>query len=173
MYVRSLKSLTKVFIISALLLINSHLFTQKTDVVIMNNGDHITGEIKRLELGILVFKTDDIETINIKWDKVKSVQTKNFYEIELQDGRVYFGSISPGNIDASLLIKGVTTETRLFMNYIVKITRIRETFWDILDGYVRLGVSFTKASQIGQLSFGFSGKYRNGSSQKSYFGYCT
>jgi hypothetical protein len=135
-------------------------YAQREDIVILKNGDHITGEIKRLELGILVFKTDDIETINIKWDKIKSVQTKNIYEIELQDGRVYYGSIWPGATEDALIIKGVTAENRLFMPFIVKITRIKESFWEILDGYVKLGVSFTKANQIGQLSFGFSGNYR-------------
>ena len=160
MYVRPLKNSIKVFIVSALLLFNSNLFAQKTDVVIMQNGDHITGELKRLEFGILVFKTDDIETINIKWNKIKSVQTNNIYEVELVDGRVYYGSIEPGKLDGTLLIKGVTLESRLFMKFIVKITRIKESFWDILSGFVKLGFSFTKASQIGQLSFGFSGKYR-------------
>jgi len=129
-------------------------------VVIMQNGDHITGEIKRLEVGILVFKTDDIETISIKWNKVESIQTKNFYEIELQDGRVFYGSIWPTEIEDALIIKGVTVENQLFMSYIVKITRIKESFWEILSGKVKLGASFTKASQIGQLSFGFNGNYR-------------
>jgi hypothetical protein len=141
-------------------MINANIYAQREDVVIMKNGDYITGEIKRLELGRLVFKTDDMETINIKWDKVKSIQTKNIYEIELQDGRVYYGSIERGEIDDALLIIGVTAETRLFMPFIVKITRIKETFWEILSGYVKLGTSFTKASNVGQLSFGFSGNYR-------------
>jgi hypothetical protein len=135
-------------------------FAQKEDIVIMQNGDNITGEIKRLELGILLFKTDDMETIRIKWDKIKSLQTKNIYEIELQDGRVYYGSIEPGEIDDALIIKGVTAENQLFIPFIVKITRIKETFWEILDGYVKLGASFTKASGVGQFNFGFSGNYR-------------
>jgi hypothetical protein len=143
-----------------ILIFSVNTFAQREDIVVMQNGDHITGEIKRLEVGILTFKTDDMETISIKWDKVKSVQTKNIFEIELQDGRVYYGSILPGEIEESLIIKGVTAETRLFMPYIVKITRIRETFWEILDGYIRLGASFTKASGVGQLSFGFNGNYR-------------
>ena len=155
-----ISNLKILFILFFILLCSFTSLAQKTDVVIMKNGDHITGEIKRLEVGILVFKTDDIETINIKWDKIESVQTKNIYEIELQDGRVYYGSIWPGDIDGSLLIKGVTLETRLFMPYIVKITRIKETFWDILGGYVKLGISYTKASGIGQFSFGLKGDYR-------------
>ncbi|MEE9448933.1 MAG: DUF481 domain-containing protein [Ignavibacteriaceae bacterium] len=150
------------FLLTAILflLLTNQVLAQRTDVVIMNNGDHITGEVKRLELGILVFKTDDAGTINIKWDKIKNVKTDNIYEVELQDGRVYYGSIEPTADDGMLLIKGVTLETKLFMKYMAKITRIKESFWDILDGYVRLGISFTKASQIGQLSFGLNGNYR-------------
>lgn len=132
----------------------------RNDQLILVNGDHITGEIKKLELGILVFKTDDIETINVKWDKVESIQSDNVYEIELQRGQVYYGSIRPGNRRGTLFVKGFPEETRLYMSSIVKITRIRETFWDILDGYVKLGASYTKANGIGQLSFGFSGNYR-------------
>ena len=159
----SLNLINRLFILLTailLLLFTNQIFAQRTDVVIMNNGDHITGEIKRLQLGILVFKTDDAGTINIQWDKVKSITTKNFYQVELQDGRVYYGSVEPADKDGMLLIKGVTLENRLFMEYIVKITRIRESFWDILDGYLKLGVSFTKANEIGQLSFGANGKYR-------------
>ena len=142
------------------ILVCSNGFAQKEDIIILKNGDRITGEIKRLEVGRLMLKTDDIETISIKWDKVESVQTKNFYEVELQDGRVYYGSIWPAKIEDALIIKGVSAENQLFMSYIVKIIRIKESFWEILSGYVKLGASFTKASGIGQFSFGFNGNYR-------------
>lgn len=135
-------------------------YAQKTDVVILKNGDHITGEVKILEVGILELKTDDMETVHIKWNKVESVQTDNIYEIALQDGKVYYGSIRPGDTEGTLLISGVTAEEKLFLDHIVKITRIRESFWDILGGYVRLGASFTKANGIGQVSLGFKGDYR-------------
>ena len=133
---------------------------QKTDLVILHNGDHITGEIKNLKVGILAFKTDNMETVSIQWEKIKNISTTNFYEVELHDGRVYFGSIEPSEDEGMLVVKGVTLETNLFMKYIVRINRIKESFWDILDGYVKLGFSFTKASKIGQLSVGGNARYR-------------
>jgi hypothetical protein len=144
----------------SLLFVCPDAFGKRTDILILKNGDHITGEIKKLEVGILIFKTDDIETINVKWDKVESIQTENIYEIVLQRGQVYYGSIRPGDRGGTLFIKGFSEETRLYMSSIVKITRIRETFWEILDGYVKLGASYTKANGIGQISFGLSGNYR-------------
>jgi hypothetical protein len=134
---------------------------QKEDIVNLMNGDRITGEIKRLEYGILEYKTDDIKTLNIEWDKIRSVQTKNLYEVELEDGRIYFGSIWPGDLEGTLLIRGAVSEDRLFMRYIVTIARIKESFWDILAGYTKLGFYFAKSNQIGQLSFGFSANYRS------------
>ena len=150
----------KVFILPIILLYNFNSFAQKNDVVMLLNGDRITGEIKSLQTGLLNFKTDNMGTIDIEWIKIDKIWTDNIFEVELVDGRTYYGSIEPGNDSGTLLVKGVTLETRLFMEYIVKITRIKESFWDILSGYIKLGVSYTKASQIGQLSFGFNGKYR-------------
>jgi hypothetical protein len=135
-------------------------FPQKTDIVVLNNGDKITGEIKYLKVGILTYSTDNMETINIQWEKIKSIYTKNIYMVELQDGRIYFGSIEPSDEDGMLVVKGVTIETKLFMEYIARINRIKESFWDILDGYIKLGFSFTKASKVGQLIFGGNAKYR-------------
>jgi hypothetical protein len=149
-----------ILIMTSILLCNSISLAQSTDVVILNNGDKITGEIKYLQVGILTFKTDNMETINIQWDKIRSLETKNFYELELQDGRQYFGSIEPSDEEGMIVVKGVTLDSKLFMKYIVRINRIKESFWDILDGYIKFGFSFTKASEIGELSFGVNAKYR-------------
>ncbi len=135
-------------------------FAQKTDIVFMPNGDKITGEIKRLDLGVLVLSTDDAGTINIKWDKIKFITTDKIFEVELQDGRIYYGSIGAADSNEQLIIKGITLEHKLFKRYIVKLTRIKKTFWEILDGYMKLGISFTKASEVGEFIFGANGKYR-------------
>ncbi len=140
-------------------------FAQKTDIVILLNGDRITGEIKKLETGLLSFSTDNMGTLKIEWTNIDKLWTDKIFEVELADGRTFYGSFEPGSYGGTILVKGITTETRLFMEYIVKITRIKESFWDILSGHVQLGFSFTKASQIGQLSFGLSGNYRT----KTYF----
>ena len=42
----------------------------KTDIVIVVNGDSLTGEVKSLERGRLRFKTDATDTISIEWDDV-------------------------------------------------------------------------------------------------------
>lgn len=44
---------------------------QKTDVITVRNGDLMTGEMKSLDRGLLVFKTDVAQTINVEWPKVE------------------------------------------------------------------------------------------------------
>ncbi|MEJ2104293.1 MAG: DUF481 domain-containing protein, partial [Ignavibacteriaceae bacterium] len=160
MYLHITKHSKVFFILSFFLLANFYALAQRTDVVTLLNGDKITGEIKLLQTGLLNFKTDNMGTINIEWIKIDKIRSDKNFEVELDDGRTYYGYIEPGSIEGTLLVKRDSTDVRLFMKYIVKITRIKESFWDILSGYVQLGFSFTKASQIGQLSFGLSGKYR-------------
>ena len=149
-----------IFILFLIIISNYSLLAQRTDVVILKNGDKITGEVKYMRVGILTYKTDNMETIEIQWNKIKSITTKNFFEIEVADGRVFFGSIAPGEDEDRMTVKGVTMDHNLFMKYIVRINRIKESFWDIIEGSVKLGFSFTKASNIGQLSLGGNAKYR-------------
>lgn len=156
----SLKHYHFFFIAIIILFFNFISFAQKTDAVILKNGDQITGEVKNLEVGILTYSTDNMETVSIQWDKIKSIETKNFFEVEIADGRVYFGSIEPSDDEEMMTVKGVTIDHNLFMKYVVRINRIKESFWDILDGYIKFGFSFTKASQIGQISLGGNAKYR-------------
>ncbi len=149
-----------IFILFLIIISNYSLLAQKTDVVILKNGDKITGEVKYMRVGILTYKTDNMETIEIQWNKIKSITTKNFFEIEVVDGRVFFGSIAPGEDEDRMTVIGVTMEHNLFMKYIVRINRIKESFWDIIEGSVKLGFSFTKASSIGEISLGGNAKYR-------------
>jgi hypothetical protein len=149
-----------IFTLFLVFLFNISLFAQKTDIVILNNGDKLTGEVKYLRVGILTYKTDNMETVEIQWNKIKSISTKNFFEIEVTDGRVFFGSMAPADEEGMTTVKGVTMDHDLFMEYIVRINRIKESFWDIIEGSIKLGFSFTKASQIGQFSIGGNAKYR-------------
>jgi len=126
----------------------------------MYNGDHITGEVKKLEFGMLTFKTDDMGTLQIKWDKISQVISKKYFEVELQDGRVYYGSLDTAFSKEQINITGYSETKNVFKKFVVKITPIKSTFWDILNGYVKLGFNYTKGSQVGQLNLGGNAKYR-------------
>ena len=59
---------------------------EKTDVVILSNGDHLTGEIKGMSRGKLDLLTDDAGRLSIEWDKIRTVSSTHQYEVELRTG---------------------------------------------------------------------------------------
>src|SRR5262245_48847762 len=81
---------TFIFLVATL---TEQAFAARTDVVTLKNGDRLTGEIRQLERGKLTYKTDDLGTVSIEWDKVTSLQSIHLFEVELQTGQKYFGNL--------------------------------------------------------------------------------
>ena len=67
------------------------LAADKTDIVVLINGDRITGEIKEMTYGQLKVKTEDIGTLYIEWEKIASITTNQELQVEMADGRRFFG----------------------------------------------------------------------------------
>jgi hypothetical protein len=147
-------------VIFLLLSLSTDLFAQRTDIIIMNNGDHITGEIKKLQYGIVTFKTDDAGTLSIKWDKIRHLISTDIFEVQVQDGRNYYGSLDTTYSVRQMIVKGKDQIKFLFKIYVVEITPIKNTFWDILDGHLKLGFNYAKGTATGQLTLGGLAKYR-------------
>ena len=73
----------------------------KTDVVVMTNGDRITGEIKSLEYNQLKLSTYHMGTIYIEWDKIASLQSDQYLLLERTDGTRYYGQLAAGEASRS------------------------------------------------------------------------
>jgi len=128
----------------------------KTDVLVFNNGDRLTGEVKGLERGKLSFKTDATGTIEIEWDKVASVRSDQYLEVELSDGRRHFGRASLAQTEGQLKLRvGSGTNTReVRLAEVVRVAPIEQGgFFDRLDGYVTAGYDYTKSSGVQQVTF--------------------
>jgi hypothetical protein len=126
-----------------------------TDLVVLKNGDRMHGEIKGMEYGRLQFSTTTMSTVYVEWDKVAGLLSPRFFEFELMDGSRYYGSLEPA--DAGAL--GVAFEgqvTPLDVARVVRIRRIKSSFWDRLDGSISLGASYARSSEIGQGSLSVS-----------------
>ena len=67
---------------------------QKTDVVILSNGNAVTGEVKEFQRGKMKFSTDAMGTVYVEWPKIVTLTTDKTFEIELEDGTTFFGSMS-------------------------------------------------------------------------------
>jgi hypothetical protein len=68
---------------------------EKTDVLVMPNGDRLTCEIKSLSSGTLSISLDYASgTVSIDWDKVDHIESMQLFLVKTQDGLVYSGSLS-------------------------------------------------------------------------------
>ncbi len=126
----------------ALVLCASPAEAQKTDVLVLSNGDHVTGEIKEFTRGVVRLSTDPMGTVYVKWEDITSISSDKTFEIELQSGQKFFGSIRPS--EASGEDEIVTGEATVPIRHltVVRVTPIKDTFWSRLSGSVDLGLSF-------------------------------
>jgi len=155
---------------SALLATPAIASAQRTDVLTMNNGDEITGEIKLLSRGKLTYKTDDMGTLSVKWDKISRLRTTHIQEVILSSGRRLFGSLRDAENEYQLVVIGDTID----LIDIVEITPIEATFLQRTSGYLDIGVTYAKANNAVTATSGWEANYRGevwggGLSGSSYF----
>ena len=140
----------------------SSAFAQKDDTVRLDNGDKITGELKRLQYGMLQFKTSDMGTLNIEWERVMSVQTKKFFEIYLEDNSKYFGRIDSSFTESKRIELLMQMEgTDRYLDLIVKFVPIKQRIKDRIDIDVEVGFQYTKGSDVMNFNTSYKFFYRN------------
>lgn len=131
---------------------------EKTDVIVLVNGDHITGEIKKMERGLVTLKTDAMSTVSIEWADVLQLQSRHYFEFEDSDGFKYYGV--PELSDSVFRVINPTAVATFEKRQIVRITPIEESFWDRVKGSVSLGGSYTKGSHVAKLDIAAEANYR-------------
>ena len=77
----------------------------KTDVVILVNGDRVTGEVKGLEHNQLRLSTADMGTVYIEWDKIAHVQSRQTLLLESADGVMRYGTLAASQHDRQLEVQ--------------------------------------------------------------------
>ena len=72
-----------------LLVVSAALAKEVDDVVVLKNGDRLTGEIKGLQSGELRIKADYMaESVRLDWAKVERLESKSTFMIWLVDGKL-------------------------------------------------------------------------------------
>ena len=79
---------------------------EKIDVITMDNGDRITGEIKSLKQGVLTLSTDNLGTLSIEWSHVARVDTSYVFQLEMANGAILLGSLGGAGDEPALQVGG-------------------------------------------------------------------
>lgn len=131
-----------------------------TDIVVIKNGDRLTGEVKGLSRGRLSFKTDATGTINIEWNDVARLITDHNIQVEMISGLRYFGHLVEADEDFYIVVDTETGPAALLNERVVKMDPIDMQGLRDIDIDVSIGYNFTKASDVTQFNVGANASYR-------------
>ena len=151
------------FIAAALLLsVSAASQAAKTDVVLLVNGNTITGEIKSLEFGSLRYSTDSMGTVSIDWEDIVSITTKQTLQVEVSDGTRFFGVLDSAEDRFEIKVRTQSEEVDLHTSRIVRMTPIdaQESFLERLDGSFSFGFDTEKSSEVTTLRTAADISYR-------------
>jgi len=132
---------------------------QKTDVVILRNGDRITGEIKQLALGRLTYSTDDMGTLSVEWEKIVQIISRDYFQVETQVGLRYFGMLLAAD-EGFVVVGDDLVRDSLAIARIVRIDPIKISVWDRFNGHLDVGFSYQQANKVIRISLGGEVDYR-------------
>jgi hypothetical protein len=137
------------------------------DVVVLKNGDRLTGEIKGLQSGELRIKSDYMaEAVRLDWSKVQSIESKSTFMIWLVDGQLVTDvlRLSPTNSNEApnFIIGSANEGFRVAQLDVIRIAPIEKQFWKRLEGSIDLGFSYTSGNDQYQTDFAATATYRTG-----------
>jgi Protein of unknown function, DUF481 len=148
-------------ILSFVLLLAMPLFARdKTDVMVMKNGDRMTCEVKGLDGGVLYVSFDYIDgTASVDWSKVARLESEQLFLVKTQDGSVYKGRLRTPDTAAERpvrihIVETPEQETTINRSQIVQMVATSERFWQRFNGEVSFGVIYSKGNQSTQYTLG-------------------
>jgi hypothetical protein len=133
---------------------------EKTDVLVLRNGDRITGEIRKLEYGKLQFKTSDIGTLSVEWSAVASLSSGYNFDVELVNGLHFYGALSVRASGNGVVVNQLPEPVELSTPEIARIAQIEKGWLDRITGSFSLGYNFAKSSEVTVLSAHLDASYR-------------
>src|SRR5271169_2473922 len=143
-------------LISCLLMVAPVLARESTDVIVMKNGDHLTGEIKGLSGGVLYVSMNYIlGTSDVQWSKVDHIESKQLFLVKTEDGLVYTGTLataeSAGGRPMTIeVVESSSKQTPLERPTVVEMDQTSEHFWQRFNGEINTGITYTKGNQSTQ-----------------------
>ena len=156
-----------VILVLMLVCVSSTYAKSDDDVVVLKNGDRITGDIKGLQRGELRIKADYMaEAVRLDWARVERIESKSTFIISLVDGKLFTSALRlmPSNSDDSpnFIIGPSQNAVRVHQLEVIRIVPVDPGFWKRLEGSIDFGFSFTSGNDQYQTGLSATATYRTG-----------
>lgn len=151
---------------AATLVGNPLLAREKTDVIVMTNGDHITCEIKELTSNTLYIKVSYIlGTLSVDWDRVDHLESNQLFLVKTQDGTVYTGTLfvpqTPGGRPTEIeVLETPEKKVSLERTQVVDVNQTATSIWQRFNGLVGAGFNYSKGNQSAQYNLNSTVNYQ-------------
>ena len=138
---------------------------EKSDVIVMKNGDKITCEVKGLSSNTLYISVDYIlNTLSVDWTKVDHIESKQLFLVTTQDGTVYTGALSTPATEARRPLQIEVRETSerrvaLERRKVATLAQMSSSFWRRWNGDLGSGFTYTKGNESSQYNLNSSVGY--------------
>ena len=137
------------------------------DVVVLKNGDRLTGEIKGLQRGELRIKADYMaEAVRLDWNRIERLESKSTFIVSLVNGQILTSVVRllPGNsVEVANFVIGSSEKAfRVPQLNVIRIVPAEPGFWKRLEGSIDFGFSFTSGNDQYQTQLTATTTYRTG-----------
>jgi len=132
---------------------------ESTDVIVMRNGDRLTGEIKGLNAGVLYMSMEYIlGTSSVQWSKVARLESKQLFLVKTEDGSVYTGTLNttdtPSGRPMEIAVVETSEKTVINSTRIVEMDMTSSKFLQRFNGSINTGIIYSKGNQSTQYNLG-------------------
>ncbi len=155
-----------VILCSALLLTAPLFAREKTDVIVMKNGDRLTCQVKELDAGVLYVSLDYVlGTISVQWSEVAHLESNQLFIVQTEDGSVYEGTLSTVETPDGRPVKiqvAESPEEKVVIDgpQIVRMDETSKKFWQRFNGSLNSGTTYSKGNQSTQYNLSAQVEYK-------------
>ena len=129
---------------------------ESTDVIVMKNGDHLTGQIKGMSQGVLYISMKYIlGTSDVQWSQVDHIESKQLFLVKTENGLVYTGTLataeSAGGRPMTIeVVESSSKQVDLERQAVVQMDQTSQRFWQRFNGEINTGLTYAKGNQSTQ-----------------------
>ena len=124
----------------------------KTDVVIIENGDRLTGELQSMSRGKITYKTDVASTIYLEWERISQVVIQRDILVETISGDRHSGHIGKTDNPQEISIATSNGPVVVRNTDVVSMNPLNQSGWRDVVVDVSVGYNFAKANSVSQFN---------------------